>query len=111
MRPLHYAAAYNKPKIARYLIEEGAEILAKDSQDQLAIHLAAEQGNISVLKELLNKKSLELQFAEDQVMEIIRCQLFTTEKQGNRPIHLALENKRYDSVQIMLERCLEYKSF
>jgi ankyrin repeat protein len=40
--------------------------------------------------------------------DVLMAQCFNTEQQGQRAIHFALENRRFEAVQLILERCLEY---
>lgn len=56
-RPIHYAAKYGSYNAARYLIfnySERKDKECKDSQDRTPLYLAAECGNKSVVKLLID---------------------------------------------------------
>ena len=112
MTPLHYAATYNKHEIAKFLIEEGADILAQDTSGDLPIHMAAREGHKKVVDVLLDGKFLEKVYAFEKMemdwSDVLMAQCFNTEQHGQRAIHFALENRRFEAVQLILERCLEY---
>ena len=94
----------------------------------MPIHAAAQEGHRKVVDCLLDRELLlSLDFdllisysnlegkyedtekeKQDLVDNCLEVQFIGSEQQGRRPIHFALENRRYDSVQLILERCLEY---
>ena len=121
LTPIHYAAGYNKAAIARLLIEQGADPEVEDADGMMPVHHAAKEGHHDVLKVLLDKTLAELgiQKREDilgnyhkvdeaKLEEYLSNQFFKTERNGQRPIDNALKNKRFEAVQLILERCLEY---
>jgi hypothetical protein len=52
-RPLHYAALYKQPKVAKVLLAHGANPNATDKQGWAPLHCAALNGNIAVAQMLL----------------------------------------------------------
>lgn len=59
MTPLMFAARYNQPEIAKFLIEKGADIYAKDNNDFTALkHAEAAKATqvIDIIKEASSKK-------------------------------------------------------
>jgi uncharacterized protein len=58
MTPLMYAARYNNPEIAKYLIEKGADISAKDNNGFTALKLA-EGGKATQVAEVIKAASVK----------------------------------------------------
>lgn len=56
MTPLMYAARYNNPEIAKFLIEKGADIWAKDNNGYTALTLA-EGGKATQVAEIIKAAS------------------------------------------------------
>ena len=54
--PLHYAAEYGHLSIVEYLVNQKADINAKDENDHTPLHFAAENGHLSVVEYLINQK-------------------------------------------------------
>jgi len=55
--PLHHAAFNGHVSVISYLIRSDADVFAKDRRGNQAHHIAAEAGQLEVLRELLQKKT------------------------------------------------------
>ncbi|KIN00709.1 hypothetical protein OIDMADRAFT_124708, partial [Oidiodendron maius Zn] len=53
--PLHLAALNGRDKIARMLLEKGADIQAKDGDQETPLHLACSKGHAGMIKLLINR--------------------------------------------------------
>ena len=53
--PLHFAAEYGKLDMAKYLVENGADVNDRDDYEYLPIHYAAMSGNLELIKYLIDK--------------------------------------------------------
>lgn len=76
--PLHRAAGHGFIKIARILIEAGADVNAKDDQGRIPLHNAAQFGHIDMIGLLAEMGSM------------VNC----PDNQGNTPIHYAAASSR-----------------
>ena len=52
--PLHLAAFFNGPEVAKLLIDNGAEVNAKDEDGATPLHLAAQKNTAAVVKLLID---------------------------------------------------------
>jgi len=55
--PLHYAARYGHLSVVEYLVNQKADINAKDGDDYTPLHFSAENGHLSVVEYLINQKA------------------------------------------------------
>jgi len=55
--PLHIASGYNYIQIVKFLLANGADILAKDNQGLLPLHNASCYGHLEIVEILLNSFS------------------------------------------------------
>jgi ankyrin repeat protein len=74
--------------VVRILIEEGAEVTAKDLYSYTALHLAADNGNMTVVKLLLEN----------------RADVDAKEEDNWTALHLAAQNGHEAVVELLLER-------
>ena len=51
--PLHWAAYYNQPQLAAFLLQNGANVNADDGYGNMPIHFAAQSGNLGLVKTLI----------------------------------------------------------
>ena len=58
--PLHHAIEMNHTDIARYLIEQGANINLTDNDNESPLHYSASKGNLEIGRLLLEKGSASL---------------------------------------------------
>jgi len=84
---LHYAADKGRAKIAKILIENGADIDRRDVKGRTPLHIAAIKGNVKVAKVLLNYG------ADPNVLDA----------KGKRPLDYSLENQRKALVVLLTE--------
>lgn len=83
--PLLMAAYYRKADIAELLLAGGANVNAGGDDGKAAVHLAAMAGSKSVIELLIkNKADLNL-----------------TDRYGNTPLKLALENDKIEAAEIL----------
>jgi len=68
---LHYACDFGRPSIVKQLLDAGANPMAKDSQDQMPLHLAIDSYNIETLKIIL--PLTDVQKAYSQFHPVLRC--------------------------------------
>ncbi|WP_054849042.1 ankyrin repeat domain-containing protein [Vulcanisaeta sp. JCM 14467] len=57
MTPLHYAVLGNRLDIVKYLIENGADINARDNTGKTPLHFAAKNGYLDIVKYLIENKA------------------------------------------------------
>ena len=93
---LHYAAAAGRADVVPALLEDGANIEAKDKNGATALHIAAEFGKADVVKVLL----------EHDVAKVLLG--FLTERarddnDGRTALHIAAEFGKTDVVKVLLE--------
>lgn len=86
--PLHWAATFNQPEMAKLLLSFGAEI-EEDSNGWTPIHIACSMGSIDMFNIL--KQSL------------VASDLNATTVQGVTPLNLAVSKNHYDLVKEMLQ--------
>jgi len=57
MTPLHYAAQNGHLSVVEYLVNQKADINAKDYGKMTPLHYAAQNGHLSVVEYLINQKA------------------------------------------------------
>ena len=62
LTPLQIAIQQEEVEIVRELLQLGAKVNTRNSRNETAIHLVADNGNITILKELLTHRNVELDF-------------------------------------------------
>ena len=55
--PLHFPSRYGHISVVEYLVNQKADIDAKDKDDLTPLHYAAENGHLSVVEYLVNQKA------------------------------------------------------
>jgi len=55
--PLHYSAQFGQLSVVEYLVNQKADINAKNKDDLTPLHLAAANGHLSVVEYLVNQKA------------------------------------------------------
>jgi len=99
--PLHWAALNGQAGcFTKLLTLEGAKL--QDKFDQTPFTLAADRGNISVLRELMSSEDLET----NAVLEVLSLR----DKAGDSPVMRAAFAKRPDVVSLLLEEYPELQS-
>ncbi|KAM5476955.1 hypothetical protein MauCBS54593_000226 [Microsporum audouinii] len=53
--PLHLATMISTPEIVQCLVDRGARLIARLADGRMALHLAAERGNVEIIRILLHK--------------------------------------------------------
>ncbi len=82
---LHMAARFNCPRLAKLLIERGANVNSEDEHGRTPLHYAAMQGNIEAAKVLI----------ENGANNRHDCY-------GNTPLHYALENNYLEIARFLI---------
>lgn len=84
--PLHEATKYNNVDVVEYLIiNEGAEVNAKNKDGRTALHVAIEENNFEIASLL-----------------ILHGAICVKDNEGRTPIHLAVLNKRYNILNLFI---------
>jgi hypothetical protein len=134
--PLHYAALCGDVSIVRLLLEldKSAAYIADNTENKIAIHVAAGQGHLGVMKELLsrcpdcwelvdNRGRNALQFATEsqcpEAVELILQDLplndITKKKdsqgQGHAPLHLLVASLHHPKVGKQNRSALDIDKF
>lgn len=98
--PLHMAVAGNRPQAVRYLLDQGADIEAKNSDGKTPLLLSAETGNIAIYDRL------QARGAKTHI----------TDKNGNTAVLLALQSlkdeheKAFKTVQALIDRHADFST-
>ncbi|CAL5337540.1 unnamed protein product [Camellia sinensis] len=92
--PLHYAAQFGHVERAKQLPDVDksiAYVIADKDDKQTALHVAASQGHVGVMKELLSQLQNENKKAVKFILENSQLSSFVNHKDidGNTPLHLA----------------------
>ncbi|KAJ3982164.1 ankyrin repeat-containing domain protein, partial [Lentinula detonsa] len=90
--PLHWAASSGDLEIARYLIDQKAEINAKDKANQTPLHRAATTGSVGFIRLLL-----------DSSTSTTKTRLNTQDRVGNTPLHLAMDSAHAQAAVVLIE--------
>ncbi|XP_033118085.1 transient receptor potential cation channel subfamily A member 1 homolog isoform X1 [Anneissia japonica] len=85
--PLHIAAKFGYLQIVKLLIENGADIDAKNEEEQTPAHLAALYGKYRTVKELVNHDPTVV---DDE------------DEYSNTPLHLASQEGHFKVVQVLI---------
>jgi ankyrin repeat protein len=86
---LTQAAKSNNTNIVKLLTNSGADLEHKNEDGQRAIHIAAENGNVDILKALLEAKP--------------RADIAAKDKDEQQAIHIAAKNGNVDVLKALLE--------
>ncbi|KAG2205093.1 hypothetical protein INT47_002187 [Mucor saturninus] len=85
---LHYACLNNQVDKANALIDQGADVNAKDNQDITPLHLSCAQGHLNIVK---------LLYGQGALVNILGTPLAET------PLHQACRNGREDIVRYLID--------
>lgn len=80
------AVEYNKPEIAKYLVERGADVKARNANDSIALHIATWHGRVDLAK----------------VLVAAGAEIDAQNKYGDTPLHRAAEKKKPDMVKYLV---------
>ncbi len=86
--PLHHAVETGHTHIARYLIEQGADINLKDAYNGSVLHYAAFMGNLEIAELLLKKGTTSINEGDTDNMT---------------PLHLACDRGHPEVVKLLLD--------
>ena len=87
-KKLHYAAEHNKVGLAKYLLDRGAKIEARDSEQLTPLHLAAMRNSQAVAELLLDRGA----------------KIDARDENQWTPLHWAARNNRLDVAELLLDR-------
>ncbi|KAG8183242.1 hypothetical protein JTE90_014415 [Oedothorax gibbosus] len=107
MTPLQMGCANGHAECVEVLIAHNADVNAKDRFDVTALHVAAEKGNTSCLKALLNANaecSLPTKCSKKG------CYTAVPYLGGTTPLHLAAENNHVDCIQELIQYGADYNA-
>ena len=79
--PLHHAANNGHLSVVEYLVNQKADINAKNKYEETPLHYAAEKGHLRVVEYLVNQKA----------------DINAKNKQGKTPLGVASEIGKYES--------------
>jgi ankyrin repeat protein len=88
--PLHSAIKYDQYDIAKALLDKGAKVDLVNDEKQTVLHFAAKTGNSEIIDLLFARGDLEI--------------LNTRDKEGNTPLHLAVQEERNLTVNRLLDK-------
>ena len=86
--PLHFAASYNSPECAFFILDFDADIGLCSKNGQTAIHIAALKGNKSTLRALLHVDSESIDVCDAS---------------GAKAIHLAIQSGSIDCCELLVD--------
>mmetsp|Transcript_27314 Transcript_27314/g.70883 ORF Transcript_27314/g.70883 Transcript_27314/m.70883 type:complete len:798 (+) Transcript_27314:252-2645(+) len=95
--PLHVAAAAGHALMARELLHHGADLLAVDRDGWTAMHQAALQGHVEVVRTLL-------EWVELKDGLYLRDQMDAVDSEGMTPLHAAVHMRNYTATRNEVER-------
>ncbi len=84
--PLYWAVKNGNTSMVKLLIAKGADVNARTSSGETALHVAAEQGNQEILRSLLDAKA-------DVTVKTV---------EGNTPLHNAARSNLPDNIRLLL---------
>eukprot|EP00297_Palpitomonas_bilix_P018269 CAMPEP_0113900002 /NCGR_PEP_ID=MMETSP0780_2-20120614/20403_1 /TAXON_ID=652834 /ORGANISM="Palpitomonas bilix" /LENGTH=195 /DNA_ID=CAMNT_0000892349 /DNA_START=282 /DNA_END=869 /DNA_ORIENTATION=+ /assembly_acc=CAM_ASM_000599 len=82
------AARYSDLEDVKYLLSVGIDVNERDEQQRVALHMAAANGDVEVLKVLLAAKGVDVDAANEA---------------KNTPLHYAALNGHAEAVELLLE--------
>ena len=89
--PLHEACLRGNLTIVKELLNHGADMFARNTDDEVPLHAACQEGYVEIVKEILRRnhqKAKKLAEARDN--------------RFNAPMHLAAESGHLDTVKVLL---------
>ncbi|KAF0975939.1 hypothetical protein FDP41_005266 [Naegleria fowleri] len=90
--PIYCAMQYKQYDVVKLLLERGADYKIGDRHKKTILHLAAEQGNKAICKDLVEKYNDNIYVTTDEDMT---------------PLHFAAQNLQKEVVQYLLEQDLK----
>ncbi|OBS20434.1 hypothetical protein FPOA_06804 [Fusarium poae] len=119
--PMHIAVDWKKPTIVEYLLQQGADPNARDSDGVPVIMAAADSGDADVVQWLLDKGSVTnlTSYSDERTAlqeavphpEVVRvllqhgADITTSNSESRTPLDFAISSNYLESVQIILEKC------
>jgi len=118
--PLHHAVELDNVAIVQHLIECGADVNAKDNEGNTPLHLAAQDGNIGIVK-LLGNADINANNYNDQtpLHQAARCgnidvvmylvskkwaDIDAKDDDGRSPLHLAAQEGKIEIVKYLVSK-------
>ena len=93
MTALHFAAQNGNTDVVRFLLENGADIRARDLKlNRSAIHFAAENGNLECVK-----------FLEEHGADVLVRDIY-----GATALHYAAQNNHLDVIKFLVSQKMDY---
>lgn len=93
MTALMYACALGCSDIASSLIQKGADIDAKSTENGTALHMACSNGHFEIVKLLINA-----------LPHVPRERIEALDNVNRTPLHLACQQGHYDIVRLLIEK-------
>jgi len=119
--PLHFSSIYGHLSVVEYLVNQKADISAKDKDNQTPLHVAAANGHLSVVEYLVNQKadinaktqkdSTPLHLAASKghlsVVEYLvnqKADISAKDKDNQNPLHYAALNGHLSVVEYLVNQ-------
>jgi len=97
--PAHYAAFNGQLEALKLLFSYGAPLDLPDNNNDLPIHWAAKEGHLPIIQYLIEAKTKGIFFKESDPTIVNRKGAY-----GRTPLHRAVFNRRYEAVELLLEK-------
>ena len=112
--PLHVAVECWRLEIVKFLSKLGCNLVASDIDGNTPLHLAAKQGELNIVKELVehyavpmdcwnNNHQLPIHFALERNYEDV-VNVFLLHTDGNTPLHIAVIHDEPERLRLLVEQ-------